>query len=179
MSRSRPISTASAASSRRCFHVETLRQENKIVAFEVKWKRRKEKGIKEKKRKEKRKKKKKAWTHVYKFCFRFASSVRSHLYLGGTAIIAANTEEGRNWRTPKKPKKRSGRFESLTVCWPITTFLFRQFVWSFDEPPLETVQFPTIFTILSLSLEEQTMQRFVPWKPRVEFRSNSSKYLSK
>ena len=59
MSRSRPISTASASSSRRCFHVETLRQENKIVAFEVKWKRREEKGIKEKK-KEKRKKKEKS-----------------------------------------------------------------------------------------------------------------------
>lgn len=112
---------------------ETLRQENKFVAFEMKWKRRK--------KKDKKKKKEKAWTHVYKFCFRFASSVRSHLYLGGTAIIAPNTEEGRNWRTPKKPKKRSGIriFDSLltnhhrapsssgSTIVPLQTVRFQQF----------------------------------------------------
>lgn len=65
-------------------------------------------------------------TYVYKFCFRFASSVRSHLYLGSTAIIAPTTL--RKGETGEKRKTRAEErdvpvagFKSLTVCRPIST----------------------------------------------------------
>lgn len=131
---------------------ETLRQENKFVAFEMKWKRRKKKDKKKKKGKSVNAR----LQVLFSICVKRTLSpiFRRH---SNNSTEHGGREELENAEEAEETFRNSNLWQSVDQS-PPRTFLFR-----FDDRSPPNCPFPTIFTIVFP--REQT-QCFVAWKPR-------------